>query len=445
MKRDDVMTIFRAALAAVDPYDAVKKHLDLAGTRLTVAGKTFDLLSFDRIIAVGAGKATEPMARAVEEVLGNHISGGLIVVKTGHTGPLRKIRQVEASHPLPDESGMRGTADIIDLMKYADEKTLVLCLLSGGASALLVAPAEGITLKDKQEVTDLLLKAGATIDELNTVRKHLSTVKGGRLARAAYPATIVTLVLSDVIGDRLDVIASGPTVPDRSTFSDAVNVVERYGLRKDTPPRAMHHLDEGAAGSVADTPKEDEPCFRKSAVVIIGNLDRALGAAKRTADMLGYDTQIVASGLRGEAREAARFLATQAQVKEAWMPGSRPRCLLFGGETTVIVKGGGIGGRNQELALAFAKEIDGLEGVTLLSAGTDGSDGPTDAAGAIVDGRTAGRARSFGIDPVHYLNYNDSYTFFQRYDALSGGQSHVMTGPTGTNVMDIQIMLVQNT
>jgi glycerate 2-kinase len=207
----------------------------------------------------------------------------------------------------------------------------------------------------------------------------------------------------------------------------------------------MHHLDEGAAGSIAETPKEDEPCFRKTAVVIIGNLERALGSAKRTADKLGYDTQIITKELRGEAIEAARFLATQAQARGTSMPGSRPRCLLFGGETTVIVRGEGIGGRNQELALAFAKEIDGLEGVTLLSAGTDGSDGPTDAAGAVVDGRTAGRAQSLGIDPAYYLNYNDSYTFFQRYDALSGGQSHVMTGPTGTNVMDIQIMLVQNT
>ncbi len=409
---------------------------------LHAAGAAYELDSFSRILVVGAGKATARMALAIEDVLGDRITEGLIVVKEGHTAPLKIIRQVEASHPVPNEAGVEGTKRIVELVRAADEKTLVICLLSGGASALLVAPMNGLTLKDKQEVTSLLLQAGASIGELNAVRKHLSAVKGGRFAKAACPAQVVTMVLSDVIGDRLDVIASGPTARDSTTFADAIAVIEKYGLKEKTPLRVLSFLERGMEGQEPETVKSGDSCLHKTRNVIIGGITQALSAAKEKARQLGFAPEVITGELQGEARDAALFLAkTALRARDALRPGEL-RCLLSGGETTVTVKGNGKGGRNQELALAFALEIEGLDGVSLLSAGTDGTDGPTDAAGAIVDGSTVSRARALGIDPVKYLDYNDSYLFFQRFDELSGIKSHVITGPTGTNVMDLQIMLL---
>ncbi|MDZ4384389.1 MAG: DUF4147 domain-containing protein, partial [Nitrospirota bacterium] len=329
------------------------------------------------------------MARAVEEIFGDSIDDGIIIVKYGHTRSLRKIRQIEGSHPLPDLNGVRGTKDLIDIVKRADERTLVICLLSGGASSLLVSPMDGIGLDDKKEVTELLLKAGATIDELNTVRKHISSVKGGRLAELAHPATLITLILSDVIGDRLDVIASGPAVPDGTTFKDAMKVIGKYGLEDKIPVSVLRILKDGMEGKIEETPKGSEDFFKKTRTVIMAGIKKALDAAKEKAESMGFATEIITSELQGEAREAARNLAARAiEAKNAMKAGDKPRCLLFGGETTVTVKGNGLGGRNRELALAFAIEIEGRDGITLLSAGTDGTDGPTDAAGAIVDSGT---------------------------------------------------------
>jgi glycerate 2-kinase len=441
MHSRDLRKIFGAALRAADPERAVGSALERSGGSLRAGSAVYDLGAYDRVIVVGAGKATARMARAAEAALGDLLSGGVIVVKYGHTVPLGRVEQVEASHPLPDEAGVRGTSRIMDLLRDADHRTLVLCLLSGGGSALLVAPAEGIRLADKQQVTDLLLRAGATINELNAVRKHLSQVKGGRLARLAAPATIAALALSDVIGDRLDVIASGPTVADPSTYGEALAVLDRYGLREQVPAAARGLLERGASGLVAETPKDGDDCFRNARTDVVGSLALALEEARNEAERLGYEAGVLTSALEGEARAAARFLAAQAREARATV-GAKPRCLISGGETTVRVTGDGRGGRNQELALAFALEIEGLEGVTLLSAGTDGTDGPTDAAGAIVDGDTARRARQARIDPAWHLDYNDSYTFFVRLDAATGGTSHLRTGPTGTNVMDVQIMLI---
>lgn len=436
--------LFEAALEAVDPYRAVLDALRLEGDELNVwGGWRYDLGAFERILVVGGGKATARMAQAVEALLGERIAGGVVVVKTGHTAVLKIIEQVEAAHPVPDADGEAGARRILDLVQGADVKTLVLCLLSGGASALLVAPAEGVTLQDKQTATGLLLRAGASIAELNAVRKHLSALKGGRLAQAAYPATVLTLLLSDVIGNRLDVIASGPTAPDESTFADALTVIAGYGLRERMPPRVIAHLEQGADGNLVETAKADERCFEHVRNVIVGALGLALDAAKEKAAQLGIAAEIVADDLQGEARVAAHLLAQRARTTLAAMrPGER-RCLLWGGETTVAVTGAGKGGRNQEFALALALEIDGLNGVTMLSAGTDGNDGPTDAAGALVDGNTAARARAMGIDPSAYLNNNDSYNFFKQYDAHSSVYSHFITGPTGTNVMDIQLFLLE--
>ena len=439
IKNNELIDIFNAALAAVDPYRAVLNTARLEQNQLHIAGATYDLKIFKRIVVVGAGKATSRMAMAIEKLLGARISAGLIIVKEGHKEPLNIIQQLEAAHPVPNQAGVDGTQKILGMARLADEETLFICLVSGGASALLVAPVAGVTLADKQDVTSLLLNAGANIVELNAVRKHLSAVKGGRLAQAAFPAQIVTLILSDVIGERLDVIASGPTAQDGSTFADAWAVIEKYQLQKKIPMRVLSHLQQGIAGRVSETVKQGDACLHNIHNVIVGGISMALDAAKEKSQQLGIYTEIIDTQLQGEARDAARFLARTARSK---MKPNEFCCLLSGGETTVTVKGAGMGGRNQELALAFAIEIEGLQGVSLLSAGTDGSDGTNDAAGAMVTGNTAAQARQLGIEPMQYLEDNDSYHFFQKLDASSGEQTHLITGPTGTNVMDIQIMLL---
>lgn len=440
--KQNLADIFTAALAAVDPYYAVLNAVSIEGDRLHIADAKYDLAAFDRIVVVGGGKATARMALAIETLLGKKIAAGLIVVKDGHTVPLSIIEQVESSHPVPGEAGVAGTARILDMARAADGKTLFICLISGGASALLVAPATGLTLQDKQNATRLLLNAGASINELNAVRKHLSMVKGGRLAQAAYPAQVVTLIVSDVINDPLDVIASGPTAPDDSTYADAWAVIKKYGLLKTLPPQVAEYLQRGIAGQVPETVKKNDPCWINTSNVIVASIRQAMAAAQEKSTQLGFATKIISETLQGEAREAAHFLAQAARAEMAAMKPNERRCLLCGGETTVTVRGTGMGGRNQELALAFALDIEGCQGVTMLSAGTDGTDGPNDAAGAMVDGWTAARARGLGIDPSSFLDNNDSYTFFQQFDAATGAHSHFKIGATGTNVMDIQIVLL---
>jgi glycerate 2-kinase len=316
--QQSLLDIFNAALAAADPYDAVLKAAGLERGRLKIAGANYDLAAFERIIVVGAGKATARMAAAIEALLGDRISAGLIVVKHGHTAPLQTIAQVEAAHPVPDQAGIAGTQRILQMLRDADEKTLVICLLSGGASALLIAPADGVhggvTLQDKQEATRLLLNAGASINELNAVRKHLSMVKGGRLAQAAYPAQLLTLILSDVIGDPLDVIASGPTSPDNSTFADAWAVIEKFGLRDKLPPRVADHLQRGSAGQVPETVKKNDPCLQKTHNVIVAGILQALAAATAKAEQLGFATETISAELQGEARDAAGLLAQAARA-----------------------------------------------------------------------------------------------------------------------------------
>jgi len=434
--------IFDAALEAADPGRAVRRHLVVENDGLRFHGNACRLADLDRILVVGGGKAAGAMGRAVEDILGDWISGGLLVTPGGSHMPLRRISLVHASHPLPDEAGMRSALRILDLLLAADDRTLVICLLSGGASALLAAPAPGLQLADKQAVTELLLQAGAAIDELNAVRKHLSAIKGGRLARAAFPARLLTLILSDVIGDRLDVIASGPTVPDPTTFADAAAVIAKYGLWERLPARVSAFLRRGLAGGEPETIKAGDPCFARAKHAVVGSLSLAMDEAAAAARALGYGVEIVSRELRGEAREVGRILAEKAlRARAGLSPGER-LCLLSGGETTVRVLGSGRGGRNQELALAFALQIAATKGIEMLSAGTDGVDGPTDAAGAIVDGDTVALGKKFGLDAARFLENNDSYSFFSELDACSDGSRHVRTGPTGTNVMDIQVILV---
>jgi hydroxypyruvate reductase/glycerate 2-kinase len=433
--KDRLVDIFRAALEAVDPYRAVARHADEILSRYGKGG-------FRRLYVLAFGKAASPMVRAVADRMGHAVTGGVAITKYGHqveAGKSLRIDVHEAGHPLPDENGLKATAEVMRLAGTFDAHTFALCLISGGGSALLVAPYGAVSLREKQEATDLLLKAGAEIHELNAVRKHASKVKGGRLAEIAFPATIESLILSDVIGDRLDVIASGPTAPDGTTYDDAVKVIEKYGLTRQVAPSILHLLREGAAGRAPETPKAGSPVFLRVTNRVVGNNGSALEAARRRAAELGFDAAVVSGEVRGEAREMGRRLAEAAVAAGGAGPGGagKARCLISGGETTVTVKGHGLGGRNMELALAFAIEVEGTEGIALLSAGTDGTDGPTDAAGAIVDGQTAAKARARGIEPEKYLAHNDSYHFFKEAGGL------FRTGPTGTNVMDVQVMLVE--
>lgn len=436
-RRNSAYQILNAALKAADPTESVKRYLRVKGNFIDIGGNHFNLESLSKVIVVGAGKASVQMARTVEDLLAERISSGAINTKYGHSEQLERIHVQECGHPVPDQNGVEGTEKILQLVSGSDENTLVLCLISGGGSALTPAPVGGLTLSEKQEVTRQLLRCGATINELNTVRKHLSKIKGGRLVYSAFPAKVVSLILSDVIGDPLDVIASGPTVPDTTTFGDCLGILRQYELMDQLPLSVVNHLKAGAEGKIPETPKPGDPIFNNCHNIVVGNNRIALEAAKAKAEELGYRTLIMSTQLEGEAREVGIVIA--AVGKEADLSGnpiSPPACLIWGGETTVTVRGKGTGGRNQEMALAFAIASAGKQGITMLSAGTDGTDGPTDAAGAIVDGNTVSRALSLGLSPNEYLRHNDSYNFFKSLGDL------VITGPTGTNVMDIQIVIV---
>jgi glycerate 2-kinase len=430
--KSDLNDIFRAALRAADPYESVKRNLDRVRAVFAEGG-------IRRVLVAGFGKASCPMARAVEDCISDIVEKGTVVTKYRHCEGyhFQKIEVREAGHPLPDENGRKAAGEIIDLLRGAEDRTLVLCLVSGGGSALLVSPCEGISLSDKQEVTGLLMKAGADIHELNTVRKHLSGVKGGRLAAAAYPARVLSLIISDVIGDNLDVIASGPTSPDGSTYADALSVLEKYAVRSRTPRGVIEVLEKGAAGRLPETPKEGQPVFDKVENIIVGSNRTALDAAKKMAESLGFDAEILSSEVQGEAKEVGHEFAKKAIGIKNVGRSARPVCLISGGETTVTVRGGGLGGRNMEMALAFALGIDGVDGISFLSAGTDGTDGPTDAAGAVVDGNTVKRGEEQGMSAAEYLVNNDSYHYFKKAGGL------LITGPTGTNVMDVQVVIIE--
>ncbi len=435
--RSDIRAIFDAGLKAADPGEAIRRVVTLAGDRLIVEGREYDLGAFDRIMIVGAGKAAASMAAALEDILGPYLTEGIITTKYGHACALNVVSVTEAGHPIPDDAGVRGSRRILDLLEGAGERDLVLCVISGGGSALLPLPADGISLDDKQKTTQTLLDCGADIHQINTIRKHISGIKGGKLAMAALPATLVTLVLSDVIGDALDVIASGPTVPDQSTFADCIKIVNHYDLEDELPPPVIAYLKDGVKGKHPETPKAGDPVFEKTSVSIIGSCALSLTAAKQKAAALGYNVTILSSSVEGETREAAQNHAGIArEVQISGNPVPIPACMISGGETTVTIRGDGLGGRNMEFVLAAAIEIEGLAGITILSGGTDGTDGPTDAAGAIADGSTVQKARGRGIDAARYLANNDSYHFFEATGDL------LITGPTMTNVMDLRIFLV---
>jgi hydroxypyruvate reductase len=437
--RKDALAIFRAGLSAVDPSAAIKKHCRRDGNRFRVDDHFHDLSQIRHLYVVGAGKASAPMAAAIEEILGDRITAGTVTVKYGHTADLRRIGLVEAGHPVPDENGVTGAEKILSLVSPAGPDDLVICLISGGGSALLSLPASGITLADKQKVTKILLGCGATIHEINTLRKHLSRIKGGELSRAAHPATVIALILSDVVGDDLDVIASGPTVPDTRTFNDCRQIIAAYGIEAEMPPAVVNRIQAGIAGQIEETPKATDPMFSQTVNRIIGSNIDAIDAASREATLRGYRTLILSSMIEGDTTEAARMHGAIArEIIRTGHPIPAPACILSGGETTVKVRGAGKGGRNQEFALAAAMDIDGSGTTVVFSAGTDGTDGPTDAAGAVADHLTLSRARRRGMDPRHYLAENDAYHFFKPLNDL------VITGPTKTNVMDLRVILVRS-
>lgn len=429
--------IFLAGVDRVLPSRLINKAISFSENCLQAGELSFMPDSFENIYVIGAGKASALMGAEIERMLGDRITGGHIIVKDGHSCHLARIRVSEAGHPVPDSRGLTATRSIVEIAATAGINDFVICLLSGGGSALLFDCPEGISSDEIQEFNKLIVNSGASISEINTVRKHLSELKGGQLARAVYPGTLLSLILSDVINDPLDVIASGPTVPDPSTFQQALGIIRKYALAGSVPRTVISYLTQGAYGKRPETPKKEDPVFDKTFNLLIGNNRLALEAARDKALELNITPSIINDHIGLNSADAAEYIVESALKVRHDNNVARPVCLLFGGEPTIKVTGKGLGGRNQHLALTCASLLRGHDGITILSAGTDGTDGPTSAAGAVVDSATFINALAKGINPPDYLATFDSYNFFRK----AGG--HIITGPTMTNVMDIIIVLIQ--
>ncbi len=435
--RENAEQIFLAGVRSVLPEKLITRIMSTDGAVLTIKDHSFPLKGIRNVFLIGAGKASAAMGHYVENILGNRISGGHIVVKYEHSCKLKRVAVTEAGHPVPDINGFRATEEIKEIARQASENDLVICLLSGGGSALLADLPEGLLPEELYIVNNLLIRCGASIREINSVRKHLSGVKGGQLSRITWPASIISLILSDVIGDPLDVIASGPTAPDPSTFNDALRIIENYHLTSDITAGVLKYLREGSHGIHPETPKPGDPLFSRTFNFLAGTNRSALEAAKTKASGLGFNTFIIESELQKDVDSAAETIIKTAAIYKKNNEISKPVCLLYGGEPTLKVNGNGSGGRNQHLALSLVKRLQAFPGITLLSAGTDGTDGPTDAAGAVVDSETISHAISCKADPEAYLAEFDSYNFFR----IVGGQ--IKTGPTFTNVMDLIVVLIE--
>ena len=427
-----------AAVAAADPARIIRRQLRRNGSTLRADDLRFPLKKYRRIFVIGGGKASGFMAEEVEKILGKWITKGLVIVPDYLSRPKgHRITYLPATHPIPSHKGMESVLAMLKLVKGVSRTDLVLVLLSGGGSALMPLPVRGITLRDEADVTSLLLTSGADIDEINTVRKHLSQIKGGRLAERLYPATVLSLIISDVVGDNIDAIASGPTAPDPTTYHDANLVLRKHDLWSRIPTKVRQLITDGVAGSIPDTPKKENSAFNHVHNLIVGNNRQSCSAAAAAMKKAGYRTQILSTQIVGEAREAGQIFGSIARdIEENSLPFAPPAALVAGGETTVRVQGKGIGGRNQELVLAAAKKISGSEGVVMGSFATDGTEGQTDAAGALADGRTVVRGLKLGMNADEHLRNNDSYHYFSRLKDL------IVTGPTGTNVNDVMILAV---
>ena len=436
--RSDALTILGSALDAVDPKEAIYNKVKAKGSKLHVDGKTYDLARFRRVYLVGGGKAGGPMAEAVESLLGDRLTGGVVNILQGTEGKyhVNHVKLVGASHPVPDEAGVRGVEEMLSTVTGLTSNDLVIVIISGGGSALMPSPAEGITLDDLQTITGRLLKRGATINDLNAVRKHLDSFKGGQLAKRCQPAEVLSLILSDVVGDPLDTIASGPTAPDSTTWADAENVLKKYDSWESAPEPIRRRIEKGLAGEIPDTPKANDPAFSKTRNIVVANNSYAAEAAAKKATELGYNSMILSTMVEGEARQVGSVYAGVArEVASRGRPIRVPAAIILGGETTVDVKGSGKGGRNQEVALGAAKKIAGLP-CLVASLATDGLDGPTDSAGAIVDGSTVGKIAKLNLSIDDTLKNNDAYHLFEKIGDI------LITGPTGTNVNDLALILV---
>jgi len=445
--------IFQSGLQKVNPYNMIMNQLKLEGSILTVHTElettSVDISKFDRIFVTGAGKASARMAKAVEEILYDKITDGIVCVKYDHTENLRKIKIIEAGHPMPDENGERAGKEIVKLIKNACEKTLIINLISGGGSALLPVPLHWqdvdetitLTLEDKRDTTKELLACGANINEINCIRKHLSGVKGGRLIQHCAPATMLNFILSDVVGDNLDAIASGMTTYDNTTYRDAMDIINKYSLENKLPINVLRTIQAGVNGKIEETVKNCDDVLKHSKNILIGTNHSSLNAAAVTAKKLGYNTLPLTSQVTGEASELAKFIISIGRdIADKQMPIKAPACIIIGGETTVTVRGQGKGGRNQEMALAFLEELGKREydsRLHFLSASTDGTDGPTDATGAFADMDILAISKSHGLSIREHMKQNNSYHFFDKIGYL------LKTGPTNTNVCDLHILIVE--
>jgi glycerate-2-kinase len=427
-----------AAIEAVDPGKIIRSKVEKRNRVLKVGQKEFDLDKYRELYVVGGGKAAGKMAEALETILGDEISTGIVNIPHGDTSSrTKRIELLAARHPIPDIAGKNGAESILRIASRANEDDLIICLISGGGSSLMPLPRENLSLQDKQQTTNLLLKSGAAIDEINTVRKHISSFKGGWLAKKSYPATIVNLILSDVIGDPVDFIASGPTAPDSTTFADAIDVLTRHGIWGDVPQPVRMVLERGRRGLIEETPKKGDKIFDKVHNIVVGNNRSATFAAYAHFRKAGLNSLLLTSFLEGEAKHVGTTLASIVQeIHTSGNPLARPAAIVVGGETTVTVTGSGRGGRNQEIATSSALKISGRVGTVIASASTDGIDGPTDAAGALVDGNTLAVSRTKGLDAKSFLSNNDTYAYLSQLDDL------IFTGPTGTNVNDLSVIVV---
>ena len=437
---EDICRILAAAIRGADAGEAIKRHVHREPDSLVVDRSYFDLHVYQRILVIGAGKASVPMAKSVCEIVGNRLTSGMLITKDGYRAPLdgqleNKVQVIEGSHPLPEQRNIEATVNLLSLVKGLNSKDLVIFLLSGGASSLLMCPSPGISLHDMQLTTSLLLDCAASISEINTVRKHLDAIKGGGLAKLLAPATVTSLILSDVVGDQVDMIGSGPTIADPTTFTDAWEILNKYQLVDRVPTSVRGHIADGLEGKIPETLKPGDPILKKVTNLIVASNKDALTGAEQAARMAGFSTRILTSSLQGEASASGDHLCEEAmRLLEGPSSISRPACMLAGGETTVSIQGDGLGGRNQELALGAVKCLSGLERMLLVSLATDGGDGPTDAAGAVATSKTYSRSLSIGLNPKDYLRRNDSYHYFEPLGDL------IKTGPTFTNVNDLVLI-----
>jgi hydroxypyruvate reductase len=419
-----IASILSAAIEAVEPGKAVSRFVKLDQNRLVCGDHLYHLDQYERVYLLAFGKAAMPMSAALVEILGNRLTRGWLVPKheSGEHDPRLIIQP--GSHPLPDENSLKAGEMLLSAVESFTEKDLVFCLISGGGSALVTAPYAGVTLADMRELTRQLLACGARIDEINTLRRHLDRIKGGGLAKHVSPATLVSLILSDVVNSPLEAIASGATAPDPSTLQDVSEIIKKYDLENKIPDSILNHFDQQI-----ETPKPGDELFARVKNILVGSNELAAQAAAQTACDYGFKTIDLGNAWQGEARDVAKTLVEKLLTND-----QSPVCMIAGGETTVTIRGAGKGGRNQELALAAVPLLADLPDVMLVTLATDGEDGPTNAAGAVVTGETASRAQALGLNPAEYLANNDSYHFFEQLGDL------LKPGPTGTNVNDLTFL-----